>query len=427
MSSSRCPCVRQRDAGASRLYPTNPSARDRPWPPPHAHEHPRRISQTSEVEQAPRPHPQTGSIQVVDVKFCDLPGHLAALLHPGERRWTRTCSARGWASTARRSAAFRRSTRATCCCCRTSDERVRGSGARGADALAHLRHLRPDHAGAVLPRPALHRVQGRGVSEDDRHRHDVVLGARGRVLHLQLRALRPERARGLLPHRLRRGHLELGPQRHARTSGTGPRHKEGYFPVPPVDRLQDVRSKIMLALIEAGIPVEVQHHEVATAGQAEIDIRFGTLVQTADRLHDLQVHRQERLPQPRLHGHVHAQAAVRRQRLGHARATSRCGTGDSPLFFDENGYALLSETARHYIGGLIKHAPGAAGALRPDDQQLPPAGAGLRGAGQPDVLGAQPVGDLPDPDVLEHRPRPSGSSSGRRIRRPTRTWPSRRC
>ena len=66
--------------------------------------------------------------------------------------------------------------------------------------------------------------------------------------------------------------------------GHRPRHKEGYFPVPPIDRLQDVRSKIMLALIEAGIPVEVQHHEVGTAGQAEIDMRFGTLVQTADRL-----------------------------------------------------------------------------------------------------------------------------------------------
>src|ERR671922_2003294 len=66
--------------------------------------------------------------------------------------------------------------------------------------------------------------------------------------------------------------------------GHRPRHKEGYFPVPPVDRLQDVRSKIMLAMIEAGVPVEVQHHEVGTAGQAGIDFRFGTLVQTADRL-----------------------------------------------------------------------------------------------------------------------------------------------
>jgi glutamine synthetase len=65
--------------------------------------------------------------------------------------------------------------------------------------------------------------------------------------------------------------------------GHRPRHKEGYFPVPPVDRLQDVRSKIMLALVDAGIPVEVQHHEVATAGQAEIDFRFGSLLLTADR------------------------------------------------------------------------------------------------------------------------------------------------
>src|SRR4029079_2692239 len=60
--------------------------------------------------------------------------------------------------------------------------------------------------------------------------------------------------------------------------GHRPRHKEGYFPVPPADRLQDVRSRIMLSLIEAGIPVEVQHHKVASAGQAEIDIKFGTLV-----------------------------------------------------------------------------------------------------------------------------------------------------
>jgi glutamine synthetase len=138
--------------------------------------------------------------------------------------------------------------------------------------------------------------------------------------------------------------------------GHRPRHKEGYFPVPPVDRLQDVRSKIMLALIEAGVPVEVQHHEVATAGQAEIDIRFGSLVQTADRLlaykyivknvcHNLGL-TATFMPKP-LFGdngsgmHVH----------------QSLWKGDQPLFFDENGYALLSETARHYIGGLIAHAP----------------------------------------------------------------------
>src|SRR5439155_589127 len=56
--------------------------------------------------------------------------------------------------------------------------------------------------------------------------------------------------------------------------GHRPRHKEGYFPVPPVDKLQDLRSKIMLAMIASGIDVEVHHHEVGTAGQTEIDMRF---------------------------------------------------------------------------------------------------------------------------------------------------------
>ena len=138
--------------------------------------------------------------------------------------------------------------------------------------------------------------------------------------------------------------------------GHRPRHKEGYFPVPPVDRLQDVRSKIMVALIEAGVPVEVQHHEVGSAGQAEIDFRFGTLVKTADRLlvykyivknvcHSLGL-TATFMPKP-IFGdngsgmHVH----------------QSLWKGDKPLFYDENGYALLSETARHYIGGLIAHAP----------------------------------------------------------------------
>ena len=66
--------------------------------------------------------------------------------------------------------------------------------------------------------------------------------------------------------------------------GYRPRHKEGYFPVPPSDKLQDLRSEIVLALIEAGIDVEVHHHEVGTAGQTEIDMRFKTLVKMADQV-----------------------------------------------------------------------------------------------------------------------------------------------
>jgi glutamine synthetase len=146
--------------------------------------------------------------------------------------------------------------------------------------------------------------------------------------------------------------------------GHRPRHKEGYFPVPPADRLQDVRSKIMLALISAGIPVEVQHHEVATAGQAEIDFRFGTLVQTADRLlaykyivknicHNLGL-TATFMPKP-LFGdngsgmHVH----------------QSLWKEDAPLFYDEKGYALLSDVARWYIGGLITHAPALLGLCAP--------------------------------------------------------------
>src|SRR5574341_100541 len=66
--------------------------------------------------------------------------------------------------------------------------------------------------------------------------------------------------------------------------GHRPRWKEGYFPVAPADTLQDLRSEIVLKLAEAGIPVEVHHHEVATAGQCEIDMRFAPLVQMADSL-----------------------------------------------------------------------------------------------------------------------------------------------
>jgi len=138
--------------------------------------------------------------------------------------------------------------------------------------------------------------------------------------------------------------------------GHRPRHKEGYFPVPPTDRYQEVRSKIMLALIDAGVPVEVQHHEVGTAGQAEIDFRFGTLVQTADRQMTFKYIVKNIcynlgltatfMPKP-LFGdngsgmHVH----------------QSLWKGDTNLFFDAKGYALLSDMARHYIGGLIAHAP----------------------------------------------------------------------
>ncbi|MCP4368102.1 MAG: glutamine synthetase, partial [Deltaproteobacteria bacterium] len=66
--------------------------------------------------------------------------------------------------------------------------------------------------------------------------------------------------------------------------GYKPRHKEGYFPVPPMDKFQDLRTEMVLVLESLGIDIECQHHEVATAGQGEIDMRFKPLLQMADQL-----------------------------------------------------------------------------------------------------------------------------------------------
>ncbi len=132
--------------------------------------------------------------------------------------------------------------------------------------------------------------------------------------------------------------------------------KRGYFPVPPADTQQDVRSRIVLALDSVGVDVEVHHHEVATAGQAEIDMRFGTLTRMADSVMIYKyivknVARKNGLtatfmPKP-LFGdngsgmHVH----------------QSIWNGPKNLFYDEAGYAQLSDTAKFYIGGLLKHAP----------------------------------------------------------------------
>lgn len=138
--------------------------------------------------------------------------------------------------------------------------------------------------------------------------------------------------------------------------GHNVRWKEGYFPVSPSDTLQDLRSEMVSVMQDCGIAVEVHHHEVATAGQCEIDMRFGDLVGMADSLlmykyivkNVAKRHGKTAtfMPKP-IWGdngsgmHVH-------------QSIWKAGTN---LFFDKKGYALLSKTALHYIGGLLKHAP----------------------------------------------------------------------
>lgn len=134
-----------------------------------------------------------------------------------------------------------------------------------------------------------------------------------------------------------------------------PRHKEGYFPVPPVDRLQDLRSRIMLALEESGVEVEVQHHEVGTAGQAEIDMRFRTMLRMAD-----QVMMYKYIVKNVCHEHGYTATFMPKPLFGDNGSgmhvhQSLWNNGDN-LFYSVDGYAGLSDSARFYIGGLLKHA-----------------------------------------------------------------------
>ena len=80
------------------------------------------------------------------------------------------------------------------------------------------------------------------------------------------------------------GEWNRGRKELAGNSGNKIRHKEGYFPVPPVDTLQDLRTEIMLTLLECGVDVESQHHEIASGGQCEIDMKYQPLVRMADHL-----------------------------------------------------------------------------------------------------------------------------------------------
>jgi glutamine synthetase len=138
--------------------------------------------------------------------------------------------------------------------------------------------------------------------------------------------------------------------------GHRPRHKEGYFPVPPVDRLQDLRSNIVLAMMDAGIPVEVHHHEVGTAGQTEIDFRFGPLVQTADRTMYYKY-----IVKNVCHANGFTATFMPKPLFGDngsgMHVHQSLWDGDTNLFFAESGYGLISEVARWYIGGLIAHSP----------------------------------------------------------------------
>jgi glutamine synthetase len=137
--------------------------------------------------------------------------------------------------------------------------------------------------------------------------------------------------------------------------GHKPRYKEGYFPVPPTDSLNDIRDEMVLAMESVGLRVERQHHEVATAGQAEIDLRFQSLVTMGDWLmwYKYCVKNVARrngktvtfMPKPVFQDNgsgMHTHQSIWKN--------------NKPLFAGDK-YGGMSEMAMHYIAGILKHAP----------------------------------------------------------------------
>ncbi len=135
--------------------------------------------------------------------------------------------------------------------------------------------------------------------------------------------------------------------------GYKPRHKEGYFPVPPMDKFQDLRTEMLLTLENVGIEIEAQHHEVATAGQAEIDMRFKPLLQMSDQLMWFKY-----VLKNVAYRHNHTVTFMPKPLFGDN------GTGmhthisiwkeNQPLFAGDK-YAGISQEALYAIGGILKH------------------------------------------------------------------------
>jgi glutamine synthetase len=138
--------------------------------------------------------------------------------------------------------------------------------------------------------------------------------------------------------------------------GFKPRYKQGYFPVPPMDHFQDLRSEMILQMEKLGIEIEVQHHEVGTAGQAEIDMRFDTLLRMADKL---MLYKYVVKSVARAHGlsATFMPKPLFQDNGSGMHCHQSLWSGGDPLFFSELGYAGLSDVGRWYIGGLLTHAP----------------------------------------------------------------------
>jgi glutamine synthetase len=141
------------------------------------------------------------------------------------------------------------------------------------------------------------------------------------------------------------------------------RHKEGYFPVAPTDTQQDIRTEMIMEMEKVGIAVEKHHHEVATAGQAEIDVRFDSLLKMADKM--------------MMYKYIVKNVARRHGKTvtfmpkpifgdnGSGMHTHQSIWKDGKPLFAGKDYAGVSQMCLHYIGGILKHAPALAAMTNP--------------------------------------------------------------
>jgi len=145
--------------------------------------------------------------------------------------------------------------------------------------------------------------------------------------------------------------------------GHRPRHKEGYFPVAPTDQFEDIRTEMVKVMQDCGIHIEAQHHEVATGGQGEIDMRFAPLVEQGDKVMLFKY-----IVRNVAHAHGLSATFMPKPLFGDN------GTGmhvhqsiwkDGKPLFAGNEYAGLSEMAMHYMGGVMKHAKALAALTNP--------------------------------------------------------------
>ena len=134
------------------------------------------------------------------------------------------------------------------------------------------------------------------------------------------------------------------------------RPKSGYYPVPPHDTLQDLRSEMTLTMEELGIPIEIHHHEVGTAGQCEIDMRFDSLVAMGDKV---QTYKYVVRNTAKKHGKVATfmPKPIFADNGSGMHVHQSIWKGGKNQMFDPSKYAGLSDFARYYIGGLLKHGP----------------------------------------------------------------------